>query len=94
MCQEWEGRGSNPMLLISANEHNLEGRLSSYIRWLDDCGEEWKASERGGESCAVVSHRVRSLCQAVVPSLSLSLYCSAEWKIQKAKQMFKVLFLI
>lgn len=54
VCQEWEGRGSNLMLLISANEHNLEGRLSSYICWLDDCGEEWKASKRGGKSCAVV----------------------------------------
>lgn len=43
--------GSNLMLLISANEHNLECRLSSYICWLDDRGEEQRVRERGGKSC-------------------------------------------
>lgn len=77
-CEEWEGRGSNLMLLISANELNLEGRLSSYICRLDDCGEEQKASERGGKSCTVVYTQC-ALDQAAVPSLSLSLFrCSAE----------------
>lgn len=69
--------GSNLMLLIPPNEHNLEGRLSSYICWLDDWGEEWRVSERGGKSCAVVSHWVRSLYQAAVPYFSV--YCSVSW---------------
>lgn len=92
VCEEWEGRGSNLMLLISANELNLEGRLSSYICWLGDCGEEQKASERGGKRCAVVYTQC-ALYQAAVPSLSRSLSFPAQLngnrKKQKAKQKFR-----
>ena len=79
--------GSTLVLLIPPNEHNLEGRLSSYICWLHDWGEEWRVRERGGKSSAVVAGlNGLSLpsCSASPPlSLSAAGLNGGNWKLNR-----------
>lgn len=75
VCQKWEGLALDLMLLIPPNEHNLEGRLSSYICGLGGVESEGKRREK---LCCSFSLCVLSLEQAAVPFLSLC--CSTEWK--------------